>query len=201
MIRKVELPAKPVSFIGAYALEDTSICDSLIAFFKGSPHLHTEGVVNTVEGTPRLNHAVKASVDLAIPPDSTAPEFVQYTQLLQHCIRAYIADYGFCDNYAPWSLIEQTNIQYYPPGGGYKVWHTERNNASGVVASRHLVFMTYLNTVREGGETMFYYQALGVKPVKGLSLIWPADWTHTHRGVPSPMEEKYIITGWLNYTA
>ena len=38
-----------------------------------------------------------------------------------------------------------------------------------------------------------------VKPEKGLTLIWPADWTFTHRGVPSSTETKYIVTGWFNY--
>ena len=32
---------------------------------------------------------------------------------------------------------------------------------------------------------------------KGLTLIWPADWTHTHRGVISQTKEKTIITGWI----
>ena len=36
-------------------------------------------------------------------------------------------------------------------------------------------------------------------PRKGLTLIWPADWTHLHRGVVSPSEEKYIITGWFDF--
>ena len=29
-----------------------------------------------------------------------------------------------------------------------------------------------------------------------MTLIWPADWTFTHRGVPSPTQEKIITTGW-----
>jgi len=40
---------------------------------------------------------------------------------------------------------------------------------------------------------------LKVKPEKGLTLIWPADWTFTHRGIPSMSETKYIVTGWYNY--
>jgi len=39
-----------------------------------------------------------------------------------------------------------------------------------------------------------------VQPRKGLTLIWPADWTHHHRGVVSPTQEKYIITGWFSFT-
>jgi hypothetical protein len=152
------------------------------------------------EGSRVVDQSIKESVEVRFPPDSAAPEFLRYKQALQECVVAYIADYTFCDAYAPWTIVEQTNIQYYPPGGGFKQWHTERNNATGLTAARHLVFMTYLNTLTDAGETEFFYQALRVKPEKGITLIWPADWTHTHRGIPSPTQEKYIITGWFNFT-
>jgi hypothetical protein len=42
--------------------------------------------------------------------------------------------------------------------------------------------MTYLNDVTDGGETGFFYQDVKIKPQKGLTLIWPAIWTHTHKG-------------------
>ena len=47
--------------------------------------------------------------------------------------------------------------------------------------------------------TRFYYQKLKVKPRKGLTLIWPVDWTHTHRGIVAPDEEKMILTGWFSF--
>jgi hypothetical protein len=59
--------------------------------------------------------------------------------------------------------------------------------------------MTYLNDVDDGGETFFYYQDLKIKPKKGLTLIWPVDWTHTHCGIVSPTQTKYIVTGWISF--
>jgi hypothetical protein len=59
--------------------------------------------------------------------------------------------------------------------------------------------MTYLNTVTDEGGTEWYHQNLKVNAEKGKTVIWPADWTFTHRGVPSPTQEKYIITGWFNF--
>ena len=59
--------------------------------------------------------------------------------------------------------------------------------------------MTYLNDVNKGGETEFYYQKLKIKPEKGLTLIWSADWTFTHKGHTTLDEDKYIITGWFNF--
>jgi len=59
--------------------------------------------------------------------------------------------------------------------------------------------MTYLNDIKEGGETEFYYQKLKIKPETGLTLIWGTDWTTTHRGIPSKTETKYIATGWYSF--
>ena len=48
-------------------------------------------------------------------------------------------------------------------------------------------------------QTEWYYQKKKIQPKKGLSVIWPPDFTHTHRGIPSPTQEKYIVTGWWNF--
>ena len=63
---------------------------------------------------------------------------------------------------------------------------------------RVLAFMTYLNTVEEAG-TEFKFQNFKATAKKGKTLIWPTDFTHTHRGVISLSKEKYIITGWLSF--
>ena len=56
--------------------------------------------------------------------------------------------------------------------------------------------MTYLNNAPNAG-TQFKYQKLTTPCKKGLTLIWPAEFTHTHRGVISDTHEKTIITGWF----
>ena len=57
--------------------------------------------------------------------------------------------------------------------------------------------MTYLNTVENGG-TSFKYQNITTQAVKGLTLIWPSDFTHMHKGQISN-QTKYIITGCYNF--
>jgi hypothetical protein len=117
---------------------------------------------------------------------------------LQKVLDCYKKEYPWCDEFSSWGITETVNIQHYAPKEGYFFWHTERSSTVHPAATRHLVFMTYLNDVNEDGETEFYHQKIKVKPEKGLTLIWPADWTFTHRGIPSP-HEKYIVTGWLHY--
>jgi len=95
-----------------------------------------------------------------------------------------------------WALRSGIKVQRYDPGRFYHNWHCE-NDGDPAVVTRHLVYMTYLNDIEEGGGTEFFHQSLQIKPEKGLTLIWPADWTHTHRGICAPNEYKYIITGWF----
>jgi len=57
----------------------------------------------------------------------------------------------------------------------------------------------YLNDVEEGGETEFHYQDMKVKPKKGSLIIFPAGFTHTHKGNIPLSDEKYVVTSWLMY--
>jgi hypothetical protein len=60
-----------------------------------------------------------------------------------------------------------------------------------------MAYMTYLNDINIGGGTEFLNQQLVTPAETGLTLLWPAQWTHYHKGVVAPTEVKYIITGWL----
>jgi hypothetical protein len=97
----------------------------------------------------------------------------------------------------PIDLYTYFNIQKYEPNEGFYGWHCER---AGVKHSdRLLVWMIYLNTVTDRGETEFFYQQHFEEPERGKLVIWPSDWTHLHRGVPSPTQTKYILTGWFTH--
>ena len=88
--------------------------------------------------------------------------------------------------------VQKTKI-----GGGYHIWHYE--SCSREICNRLLTWMVYLNDVQEGGETEFLYQHMRVKPEQGTLVIWPAAFTHTHRGNPPLSNEKYIVTGWTEF--
>ena len=64
---------------------------------------------------------------------------------------------------------------------------------------RVFAYMTYLNDVEEGGTTDFDNYGIKIKPEKGKTLIWPAEWTHAHTGSVLEGGKKYIITGWMNF--
>ena len=108
----------------------------------------------------------------------------------------------YCDRYNELhhsgKSILDIKIQKTIPGEGYHVWHTE--NSSLESRNRCCAFMVYLNDVEEGGETEFLYQKRRIKPEKGKLILWPAYYTHVHRGNPPLSGEKYVITGWVEYS-
>ena len=90
-------------------------------------------------------------------------------------------------------------MQKTRPSEGYHNWHCE-SGSSLYDRTTILAWMVYLNDVEDGGGTEFKYQGLRHNAKKGKTLIWPSDFTHTHRGVISQTKEKYIVTGWYTYT-
>lgn len=123
-----------------------------------------------------------------------------YNQLLFNYVEKYEAGMFGSINEDGTLPISQSGIKIQKtiPMGGYHVWHCE--NASLESKGRAVAWMLYLNDVTEGGETEFLYQSKRIKPKAGRLVIWPAGWTHTHRGNPPLEGEKYVITGWMELT-
>ena len=174
------------------------VCDDLIQYFEKTL-IKVPGHVGLAHGTTGVAKTKKDSTDVYISPHNQDKEVQNYFAELKKTISKYKKQYPYCDKLqCGWGLVEDMQIQKYLPKQGYFQIHTEKTGK--VSAARHLVFMTYLNDVKDGGETEFYYQKIKVKPKKGLTLIWGSDWTFMHKGIVSPTETKYITTGWFSYT-
>lgn len=180
------------SFIMGWYADDTSFCDELIELHKNSEK--GRPLTEYVDGKHVINLDIKDSFDSSHAPKILST--LQYGRVLDECFDAYIRFFPESLTANGFTISEKWNVQHYPVGGGYKVWHTERALAEYPYALRHLVFMTYLNDCDAGTE--FLFQDVKVEPKKGLTLIWPADWTFTHRGIVSTTQEKYIATGWTS---
>jgi hypothetical protein len=121
-----------------------------------------------------------------------------FFQGLQRCYDEYVKDYSvLLDSKISCSVMK---MQRTPPGGGYHLWHGEHGPREH--ASRVLVYMLYLNDLPEGegGETEFLYIRKRFTPTANTMLIWPASYTHAHRGNTVLGERsKYVITGWFHF--
>jgi hypothetical protein len=94
--------------------------------------------------------------------------------------------------------VSGAKMQKTAPGEGYHVWHHEHGPDN---ANRNAImaWMVYLNDVDDGGETEFLHQHVRMKPLRNQLVMWPAYFTHLHRGNPPLKTDKYIITGWCDY--
>lgn len=117
---------------------------------------------------------------------------------LQRCYDHYTEEFSVLKDHKIGATAMK--MQRTDSGGGYHLWHSEQ--AGGKSVERVLVYSLYLNDIGEtdGGETEFLYQKLRVRPEKNMLVLWPAAFTHTHRGnTLLGTESKYIVTGWFYY--
>lgn len=188
---------------------DESICNDLISFFENNPNLHTFGSVLYGEED-KVDFEIKKSTDITIfenkaPSDFYSPLFTNFINCLSDQITKYVDYYSFetdlgevgVKSLAKISYEKCYNIQRYLPGEGFYHWHCE--NGAIKDSYRQLVWMVYLNTVTDDGGTEFKFQNHVESAEVGKVVIWPAFWTHLHRGIPSKTQTKYIATGWIDY--
>jgi len=178
------------------------ICDNLINYFEANPSRQQPGIVYPGgTGEQGNENKIKKSTDIGFWPLQNSEDgrsLSDYLQYLNLAVQEYEYKYERVKHLSKYAIKSGCNIQKYEPGVGYYELHTER---FGIVSQdKCLVWMTFLNDVPNGGtEFEFMYQNVIVPAKKGLTLIWPSDWTHTHRGQISNTNTKYIITGWFNY--
>lgn len=195
-IKKKEYFFDKKTFIGGWYIPK-KVCDDMILYFHKNKNKQYPGLqYDHNKELDKVNTNVKESIDLTITTDMFKDnEVFNYIQQLSDVIINYEKKYPMAKNNSPYALIDFFYMQHYPPGGGFKVWHHERFKSS---QNRLFVFMTYLNDVPNGG-TKFFHQKIISPAKKGLTLMWPADWTHTHKGQITKKHEKYIITGWFKF--
>lgn len=189
------------SFIETYQMKDLSWIDPLIDFFEKSDKKVKGKLVGGEEQNYKsvVNEKEKNSTDLYLYNEYLNKDLLKcmdnYYDQLQNCLKDYLKKYVFLNDSAFFHPYYPVNMQRYLPSEGYFKWHFERGSNS--TARRILVYMTYLNDINdEGGETEWFYQNIKIKPKKGMTVLWPTDFTHTHRGLPTLTETKYILTGW-----
>lgn len=181
------------TFIEEYTMP-LEICDSLINVYNDNKDKAEDGAIGADH---RIDISIKESKEICINPNEQ--KYISpYFENLKKFIQSYVTKYHYKEagQWGPFSILESTNIQFYPKGGGFKTLHFERMTHEDV--DREFVFMTYLTDTKNAG-TLFPRQNVITECIKGNTVIWPAGFTHPHKGIVSDKEEKMIITGWINY--
>lgn len=193
-----------MNFLKTYpSAVESSTCKELIELFEDdrNKHLINQGSVYGINSEAVVNHSVKKSLELGIDSSMLdnplwANPVRKVADCIDNCIQEYKKEFYFIDKTGkPWNMDNGINFQRYLPGEGFYDWHCESEGMS----NRMLVFMVYLNTIKEGGGTEFNYDIPNLSANEGDVAVWPAYWTHFHRGIVAPKETKYILTGWYSY--
>lgn len=173
-------------------------CDKLIQYFKNAEDSGMTCNRQDHDEAPKLEKDDLATYMPSLPMHHTQKDFmIEFNRVFWgECYKQYAEKYSVLSTFAEHKSYT-IKIQKTKPGQGYHIWHSEI--ASKVDSNRLLVWTAYLNDDFEAGETEFIYQQYRYKPSKGDVIIFPAGFTHTHRGNPPIGRDKYIITGWVEF--
>ena len=198
MVKRSKLPTSNLTpnFIGSWEME-YSICDQIISYYDEHKKQHQQGA--TGKGT--IDLKTKNRNDISLTPQELNLQgneiFNEYFTALFELYKDYNKQWPFLASMVSSLEIGSFNVGKYTPGQHFQKIHTERAGLASL--HRLLAFMTYLNDVEDGGSTYFSHYDLDIQPRKGLTIIWPAEWTHAHKGNIINTGSKYIITGWLTF--
>ncbi len=189
------------NFIGIYKeVFSKEYCEEVINYFEQmaeAGYAVDRQQHDNVQKIHKDDLAVFLSTDVTIPLTESKRLQQHFNEVLWgQCYSAYADKF--------WSLRELGThnvycfkVQKTKIGQGYHTWHCEAGNRAS--AHRLLAWTLYLNDVAEGGETEFIYQHMRIKPTQGTLIIWPTAYTHTHRPNPPNTNDKYILTGWIEF--
>lgn len=173
-------------------------CDKLISWFKNAEEGGMTLNRQDHDGVPKTEKEDLSTYLPCYPLHHTQTEFMnEFNRVFWgECYKKYAEKYSVLSTFAEHKSYT-IKIQKTQPGQGYHAWHAEVTSKD--TSDRLLAWTVYLNDNFEAGETEFLYQHYRYKPSKGDCVIFPAGFTHTHRGNPPIGGDKYIITGWVEF--
>ena len=172
-------------------------CDFFINWFEERTDLHERG---TVDGN--LYETPDEKQDTEIYLNTSKNFSLICSNYLNYGIEEYKKKYPFINQVRTFNIHSAYKMQRYLPGEGYFTLHCENDGPDFTGESSEmliLAWMIYLNDVTDGGYTEFPSQNTKFQPRRGDLLIWPAYFTHPHRGIVSKTQVKYILTGWYAF--
>ena len=145
-----------------------------------------------------LNIKIKDSTDLGISDDNCGWEEEDniFYEGLKEPLNNYLRNFVYPEKIKQGVNAYDTGYQIQkttPFQNGY-VWHHDSSVTNN--SQRLVTYIWYLNTIDEEGTTDFI-DGTSIKPEQGKLILFPAFWTHIHKGNPPKKINKYICTGWV----
>lgn len=200
----IEFPAGKRCHIGVVKdIIPSDVCKALIAecvryydklFYPGTT---MSGISPHVKLSMDFNFSPTAVANLGVSNEVFEPMHREIDVALRASIAAYVDEYPELA-YAPRLYDSDYRLQHYPVAGGYYRRHYDGSPwDSGSLNRRVLGVVMYLNTVERGGETGFPEHDVKVPAIAGDVAVFPAAWTHPHRGCCPISNSKWMISSFI----
>ena len=167
-------------------------CEILINHFEKSNEVQY-GLIADGSYYPDRKKCLQIKLDL----NDSSPSSNIVREKLSLYLNQYRKKYSLeLENTQHWNFFPYAAFQKYDgKEDGFKAWHCEHGNGESD-SKRIMAWMFYLNDAKCGTE---FYNSPTIKAKRGRCVIWPAFWTHVHKGVTPNIGLKYIVTGWISY--
>ncbi|HEY2346031.1 MAG TPA: 2OG-Fe(II) oxygenase [Xanthomonadaceae bacterium] len=166
------------------------MCARLIAGFDGMPQLQTANGRGHRDG---LEESAWTELNVTPFADQALQGYF-YAQIDRH-LALYNDALGLTIPVPSRPKLEDLRIKRYRAGSDEKF--QPHFDAIDHKVNRYLVFLWYLNTVEQGGETVFCDLGITVAPQAGRLLVFPPYWMFQHAALPPVSNDKYIISTYM----
>lgn len=161
--------------------------------------LATDGWSNGRVGSGEENRVVKQIRDVSVlnlDRKLTSPVswYLVSRGIMMHALE-YAREYGYGIR-----EMEEPQVLHYssdPDSQQFYRPHVDTDYNGGHV--RDFSAVLYLNTVEEGGDTVFNYFGIGVRPIEGRIVFFPANYAYMHEALPPVSEDKFAVVTWFKF--
>ena len=178
------------------------VCDHIIEMFEDNNELHRAG-----EAGGNINYKYRKVTGFSMPKKND--DWFHMESLIYFTVQRHFDQYLKTVNISHYTLEEtfilpEFNIIKYEKKSDYFKNHNDFLIDFVNGNYRYASFIIYLNTVTEGGSTIFW-DTHKEKSIAGKIVFFPSNWTFQHEGEMAISNDKYIIVGWIcnsfNYMA
>ena len=196
MKRQIIKAEKSEHFIGSWIIDNSELMENIVDYFNSN---HEEHKFANSDSS-KTNNEEKDFIELALLPKKIKRDRVKiFEDYINSLVDCYV-DYQNQWNYTKkWSRVHigSFTIKKFLVSGHHKTFHNDKKD----INTSHKLFswITFLNDVNETGSLEFENFNISIQPKKGLTLIWPSEWTHSFRHTETIKEEKFIIDGSFHF--
>ena len=192
---------KLIDYIGIYdSILEPKLCQKLIELFEDN----NSNVEDQTTGMYTKDFLKRKGTEMEI---STNSEFIRlYNRVVLdgifYSLELYKKQTGDIHDVIHMNstecTLEKFRLRKYKQNDGFFSSHIDIINSD--TSNRFLVIMFYLNTVQDGGETLFTHLGINVKPKEGRVLIFNPSFMFPHTGNTPLSDDKFTLQTYLWYS-